>query len=97
LDWRDRIFLGSALLSWALGIVFSLIMSFPSSTDPTLSWQALTVDLQVDAVLLGFEAIFFAFFIMGDMVRVKERIPKWAFGLQHLSGHSSGQSFLGST
>jgi hypothetical protein len=79
--WKDRIFLGSALLSWALGIVFSLIMSFPMTTEPTVSWQALTVDLQVDAVLLGFAVIFFVFFLRGEMVRVKERIPKWTFWL----------------
>jgi hypothetical protein len=79
--WRDRIFLGSALLSWALGIVFSLIMALPSSIDQTASWQALTVDLQADAVLLGFAATFFAFFLRGDMIRVKEKMPQWAFWL----------------
>jgi hypothetical protein len=79
--WKDRIFLGSALLSWALGIVFSLIMSFPPNTLPTASWQALTVDLQADAVLLGFAVIFVAFLLRGEMVRVKEKIPQWAFWL----------------
>jgi len=79
--WKDRIFLGSALLSWALGLVFSLIMSFPSSIDQVTYWQALTVDLQADAVLLGFAVIFFAFLLRGDMVRVKEKIPQWAFWL----------------
>lgn len=81
MDGKDRIFLGSALLSWALGIVFSLFMAFPSGIDQTVSSQALTVDLQADAVLLGFAAIFFALFLRGDIVRVKEKIPQWAFWL----------------
>jgi hypothetical protein len=79
--WKDRILLGSALLSWALGLIFSLFMSFPQTTEPAASWQALTVDLQADAVLLGFEVVFFAFFLREEIVHVKEKIPYWTFWL----------------
>jgi hypothetical protein len=37
--------------------------------------------MQANAVLLGFSAIFFAFFLKGEMALVKEKIPKWTLWL----------------
>jgi len=60
-----KIFFLSALLSWALGFVFSVLLELPPFIDEDYVAGALNLSLQADVLLLGFSTVFFALFLRG--------------------------------